>query len=126
MSKSFIAALVFGFVASVAVDATRAADEDKPKNIKQVMKAAHKDGLLKKVVDGNGTAQDAKDLLALYEALAANKPPMGEASEWKAKNEAIVAAAKDVVAGKEGAGKALQAAANCANCHKAHKPPAEK
>jgi hypothetical protein len=127
MSKSFIAALVFGFVASVAVVATRAEDAAKPKwDIKQVMKAAHKDGLLKKVVDGNGTAQDAKDLLALYEALAANKPPMGEAADWKAKNDAIVAAAKDVVAGKEGAGKALQAAANCANCHKAHKPPAEK
>ena len=126
MRTSLVAALVFGFIASVAVITTRAADEQPKWDVKQVMKAAHKDGLLKKVVSGEGNEQDAKDLLALYEALGANKAPRGDAAEWKAKNDAIIAAAKDVVAGKEGAGKALQAATNCANCHKAHKPPADK
>jgi hypothetical protein len=117
--------LIFGFVASIALVAVRAADEKPKWNIKEVMKVAHKDGLLKKVVAGEGNEQDAKDLLALYEALSANKPPMGEAAEWKTKNDAIIAAAKEVVAGKADAGKSLQAATNCANCHKAHKPPAD-
>ncbi|MBI2823221.1 MAG: hypothetical protein HYX69_00865 [Planctomycetia bacterium] len=99
------------------------AAEDKPKyTIKQVMKEAHKDGLMKKVAEGKGTKADAEKLLELYQALAANKPPKGDAADWRTKTEALVAAAKEAVAAKPDFGKALTKAANCADCHKAHKP----
>jgi hypothetical protein len=90
-------------------------------SIKEVMLEAHKKGLLKKVAGGKGDKADAEKLLKLYTDLAANKPPAGEAADWKTKTDAIVAAAKEVVAGKEGAGKALTKAVNCGACHKAHK-----
>jgi len=44
----------------------------------------------------------------------------GEAS-WKEKTTALLTAAKDAEAGKEGAGAALMKAANCMACHSAHK-----
>ncbi|MEQ8791951.1 MAG: hypothetical protein RIC55_37185 [Pirellulaceae bacterium] len=103
-----------------AVAFARAAEEPEY-TIKEVMKIAHKDGLLKKVASGDGTADDAKMLLKLYQAMAANKPKKGGEDSWKEKNAAIVAAAEGVVAGKDGAAAALGKATNCANCHKVHK-----
>lgn len=103
----------------------RAADEDekKPKyTIKEVMKKAHKDGLMKKLAAGDGTKEDAETLVSLYEALAKSKPPKGDAESWKTKTKVLVEAAKEVVEKKPGAGEKLQKAANCAECHKAHKP----
>jgi hypothetical protein len=90
----------------VAVSLAFAADEPKF-TIKQVMKQAHKDGLLKKVAAGDGSAEDAKKLLELYTALAANKPPKGEEAAWKEKTGPIVEAAKKASEGAEGAGAAL-------------------
>lgn len=101
----------------------RAADEEKPKyTIKEVMQKAHKGGLLKKVADGKADDDDKKQLVDFYLALRKHKPPRGDEAEWKKKTEVILVAAKDVAAGKEGAEKKLQEAANCANCHKVHKP----
>jgi hypothetical protein len=57
----------------------------------------------------------------MFTALAANKPPKGEEESWKEKTTALLTAAKDVAAGKDGAGDALGKAANCMECHKAHK-----
>jgi hypothetical protein len=100
----------------------RAADDAAPKHtIKQVMKEAHKDGLLKKVASGQGTKADAEKLLDLYKSLGPNKPPKGDADSWKTKTVNLVQAAQDVVDGKDGAGARLEKAANCAECHKAHK-----
>ena len=53
--------------------------------------------------------------------MAANKPPKGEEESWKAKTGALLSAAKECAEGKEGAGDKLKAAANCMECHKAHK-----
>lgn len=114
--------VVLSVVIGIGLAVSFASAEDKPEyTIKQVMKMAHKDGLLKKVASGNGTKADAEKLLKLYQALAANKPKKGEAESWKEKNEAIVAAAKGVVEGKEGAAQALTKATNCGACHKVHK-----
>jgi cytochrome c553 len=111
--------IVLGLVFSLA----RAADDAKPKyTIKEVMKQAHKDGLLKKVAGGQGTKEDAQKLLDLYKALGENKPPKGDADGWKAKTAAIAQAAQDVVDGKAGASESLTKATNCAECHKVHKP----
>jgi hypothetical protein len=110
-------------VLGLAIGLSRAADDAKPKyTIKEVMKQAHKDGLLKKVAGGQGTKEDAEKLLDLYKALGDNKPPKGDADGWKAKTAAIAHAAQEVVDGKPGAGERLTKAANCAECHKVHKP----
>jgi hypothetical protein len=119
MFRSAVAgAIVLGAVLSLSVSA----DDAKPKyTIKEVMKIAHKDGLMKKLASGQGTPQDAEQLLDLYKALGENKPPKGDPESWKAKTTTLVQAAQDVVDKKDGAPAALQKAANCAECHKAHK-----
>ena len=120
VAVAMLAALGVGFAIA------RAADEEKPKHtIKEVMKKAHTPdgGLLKKIVSGNGTKEDAEQLVELYTALGQNKPPKGEPGSWQEKTGALLKAAKDVVADKEGSKAELEKAANCANCHKEHKPP---
>jgi hypothetical protein len=47
--------------------------------------------------------------------------PGGPNDSARPKTGALVTAAKEVAAGKEGAVKALQRAANCQACHDAHK-----
>jgi hypothetical protein len=112
-------ALAFGWA---ALGMVIGAEEEKPKHtIKATMKAAHKGGLMKKVADGKATDEEEKLLIEHYEALAANKPPKGDAEAWKTKTAALIAAAKDAAAGKEGGGAALQKAANCMACHRDHK-----
>jgi hypothetical protein len=112
-------------MAMVALNMALAQEAAKPKHtIKEVMKAAHKDKLLDKVAAGTGSKEDVAKLVELYTSLSQNKPPKGEAAAWKVKNDAILAAAKDVQAGKEGAGAKLKAAVKCGECHTAHKPPA--
>jgi mono/diheme cytochrome c family protein len=99
----------------------RAGDDKKPKyTIKEVMKKAHKDGLLKKVASGKADEDDRKDLLELYTALAMNTPPKGDAGDWKTRTATIVNAAKKAVADPKAA-RALVKATNCAGCHKLHK-----
>jgi mono/diheme cytochrome c family protein len=73
------------------------------------------------VADGKATAEEKKQLVEFYVALAANKPPKGDEASWKEKTAALLAAAKDAEAGKEGAGAALTKAVNCMACHSAHK-----
>lgn len=119
---------LFSLAAMVAVASTAgllmgADDDEKPKyTIKEVMKKAHKDGLMKKLADGGGTKADAEELLDLYKAMGKNKAPKGEAESWKTKTKALVDAAQNLVDDKPGARDELKKAANCAECHKAHKP----
>lgn len=107
-----------------AAESARASDAGtKPKyTIKQVMKKAHKDGLMKKLAMGEGSKEDAKELLELYEALGESKPPRGAAENWKKMTQEMVDAAQDVVHGKKDAGHRLTKAANCMGCHRMHKP----
>jgi hypothetical protein len=91
--------------------------DDKPKyTVKEVMKECKPKGVIKKVLAGEGTDADKKKTLELFQALAAAKPK-GDADSWKKFNDPIVAAAKDVVDGKDGAVAALKKAANCSDCH---------
>jgi len=94
------------------------AQADKPKyTTKQVMKGAQaKGGLKDKVIAGTATEDERKELIAMYEALALNKPPRGEEASWKEKTAALVEAAKS------GDVEKIKAAANaCMACHSAHK-----
>jgi hypothetical protein len=111
-------------VSAVLAGTTWAADDDedeKPKyTIKQVMKKTNKEGLLKKVVKGKATQDDKSRLLELYKSLEKNRPPKGTKKEWEARTKPIIAAAQDVVDGKQGAGKRLANAVSCLDCHQAH------
>jgi mono/diheme cytochrome c family protein len=120
MRKLFVAGIVIAF-AWVAVTLTSVAQEKAKHAIKDVMKTAMKGGLCKKVAKGEASAEEKKQLVELFEALAANKPPRGEDASWKEKTAALLSAAKDAEAGKAGAGEALGKAANCMECHTAHK-----
>jgi len=118
------AMLTMGLAAGSGV--FRAAEEAKPKyDIGEIMEKAHKppkESLLVQVKSGKASAAQKKELLALYEELAKNKPEKGTEADWKKKTGALVKAAKGVVDGKAGAVAALGKAANCGACHKAHKP----
>lgn len=110
---------LFGLLVMIGLGMTTwmaAQAADKPKHsIKEVMKIAHKGGLMKKVADGNASDEEKKQLVELYESLAANKPPKGDDADWKMRTDALLTAAKAAD------GKALQKAANCKACHEAHK-----
>lgn len=81
-----------------------------------------KSGLCKKVADGKATKAETDALVAMLSELPKNKAPKGDAAAWSAKATAVAEAAKAVGEGKDGAGAALAKAANCAACHKDHKP----
>lgn len=115
-----VAVMAMAIVATWTMSLVRA--DDKPKfTSKEVMAEAHKKGLLKKVQAGTATDEEKTKLVELYEALALNKPPKGEAESWKAKTDALVAAAKAAKAGEADAGKKLEAASKCGACHSVHK-----
>jgi hypothetical protein len=99
---------------------------DDPKyTTKQVMKMAHAGGqnsLLAKVRSGKANKQDKEKLVELYEALAGNKPPKGDADAFSKLCEAMVDAAKAAQKGDKSAGQLLAKSTNCMACHNNHKP----
>lgn len=113
---AFLAAGVWAWAQGVSKD-------DKPKTIKDVM-ALHKgkDSFLNKILAGKGTDEDHRKLVAYYEVMAALKPPQGDEKSWKEKSEALLAAARDVAAKKDGAIERLRKASDCKSCHGPHKP----
>jgi CRISPR/Cas system type I-B associated protein Csh2 (Cas7 group RAMP superfamily) len=122
---SGLACLALGLIIVTTNGPTAAAQKDGPKyTIPEVMKKAHsgKMALLNKVKSGTATDAEAKDLLEMYQALAKNKPPMGDDASWKKRTEALLEGAKLYVDGKKDDGKSkLNTAANCTGCHKIHK-----
>ena len=120
----FIAApaLILGLIIGLA--SLRAADDAPQYTIKEVMKMAHagQNSLAKKVASGKASKDDDKKLVELYTALAANKPPQGDADAWKEKTGALLDAAKAVEDGKDGATKDLTKAMQCMGCHSVFKP----
>ncbi len=113
-----MAVLTLGIVGSLAIAVAN--EDDKPAyTVKQVMKMAHggKDSLIAKLKAGTATKTDKEKMVELYDAMAKNKNTKGEEKVWKEKTEAIVAAAKDSLAGKEGADAKLIKAADCKGCH---------
>ncbi len=117
-----IALLSLAVITGGIISVLRAADEKPKYTIKDVMKE-HKKGALKdKVIDGKATPEEKKKLVEMYEAMGKDKPPRGEAANWKKLNDALIKAAKEVEAGKEGGADALKKAVNCTECHKDHKP----
>jgi hypothetical protein len=124
-TKYFVmAVMALGLVGGLSM--FRAADEEPKYSIEEVMEKAHKakkgqTSLFKTVVDGKANAEQKKQLVEYYEALAKNKPEKGSAADWKKRTTAILTAAKQVANGNDGARVQLGRAVNCKACHQAHK-----
>ncbi len=115
-SLACVAVAMFGLC---LVTAARAAD---PKYTIKAVMGEHKPGKLKeKLTKGTATADEKKMLLEMYEAMAMNKPPKGDADNWKKLNDELIAATKDVIGEKEGAMDRYKKAVDCGVCHGKHK-----
>jgi hypothetical protein len=130
MKKKLVVAAIAGVsVAALALMQTFVWAQDaaaEPKyTIKEIMEAAHKGGLMQKVVDGDASDEEKAQLLDLYLSLLENEPPLGEPAAFHEKAAMAVVAAARVVVGREGAEEELKKGVVCAACHKEHKPPAE-
>jgi hypothetical protein len=96
-------------------------DQEKQYTIAEVMKLAHKDGLLKKVATGKANDEEKKLLVTLYKSMAGNKPPRGDEESWKEKTVLLVAAAESAQKAEEGFADKLVKATDCKSCHDEHK-----
>lgn len=103
------------FALVLVLDGSVQSGEKDKVTIKTVMKKAMAGGLCKKVASGEANAEEKKELVELFTALAKATPPKGEADSWKEKTKALLDAAK----ADDGA--ALKKAADCAGCHGVHK-----
>jgi hypothetical protein len=121
MRKALTLTAVIGLASGIVFGLPEGAAKKPAYDIKEVMKAAHKDGLLKKVTDGHADKKEKEKLLELYTALWDNTPAHGEKGSWTEKTGALVVAAAKVVLGQDGAMDALKAASNCKACHDVHK-----
>ena len=123
MQRRITRSLAFSLAVMFAFSIVSADDKSEPEHtVKEVMKQAHKGGLLKTVLGDNSTADDQKKLLNLYISLWENKPPKGDVNGWKQRTGDVVAAAAKVVVGREGAKAELRMTTKCAGCHGPHKP----
>lgn len=89
--------------------------------IKEVMKKAHGEKLLNKVVDGSASKEEKDQLLDLYISMIDNQPPKGEAGDWMMHSGRLILAAARVSVGRDGAVDELKTASNCKACHDEHK-----
>jgi hypothetical protein len=123
MTKKLVALLTATGLSLGLLMAPVFAEDEAPKyKIKDVMKAALKGPLLKKVASGDASEAEKKELHEMLVALSKNSPPKGEADSWKELTGALVKAGQAAVEGTEGAGEMLTKAANCKACHTNHKP----
>ena len=130
LAKLFIVILVLvgssfcaGLAAQVPNSTTNQDDPPKKKlTIKDIMKEAHKDGLIKKVATEKATEKETKRLHKLYTELAKLSPPKGDKKSWDAKTKALVDSAKLAVEKDATFKTKLKNASNCTACHKLHKP----
>ena len=122
--KLAVLGCVCGVLAMGTYNMAAFAADDEPATkhtIKEVMKVAHKDGLLKKILAGEGSDEDKKTLLDLYVSMVESKPKKGDMQSWhNLAGQSALAAAK-VVVGREGSLKELETATNCKACHDVHK-----
>jgi cytochrome c553 len=114
--RLFSTALALAVVASIGLGLVVA--QDNPKyTIKEVMKEAHKSGLYKKVGEGKANKEEKEKLVELYTALPQNKPPKGDAAEWKKQTEAMLSAAKGSAKDDKDEQAKLLSIVKCQECH---------
>jgi hypothetical protein len=116
------AALILGLAGALSV--IRAAEFDESRRV--VIAAMRRvfrgpDALIEKAAAGDAGETEKHKLLKVLTGMAAVPAAHGDAASWKARTEALVAAAQDLVDGKEGARDRLRAASACKACHLAHR-----
>ena len=93
--------------------------------VSDVMQTAHagkeNERLIDKVWTGRATKSEKEQLVDLYSSLPLDKPVRGDLADWKERTDTLLAAAKAVANGEKGAEAKLGKAANCTNCHAAHR-----
>jgi len=122
MKYWIMAALTVSFVGISGAE-----EKKEPQAVKAVMKKFHsapkgEDPICKQFLTGKASEADIKLLLVGYEDLGKNDPPKGDKDGWKKKTTALLAAAKDLAAKKDGAMDAYKTAVNCMACHSEHRP----
>ena len=121
-----VASVFLGLMLSVAwADHHEAGEHGAKYTTKEVMKKAHKEGLLKKVLGNQASEQQKLQLLDLYLSLLENEPPQGSEESWVMKSGTAIVAAAKVAVGRDGAVADLKSATNCKACHEVHKPPSD-
>lgn len=118
---AILTAMLIGFSFVVAANGDEEESKKGKHTTKEVMKLAHKDGLLKKVSAGDASDEEKKQLLDLYVSMAENEPKKGDAKSWKTLNDAVIVATAKVLVGRDGAVDELKKATNCKACHSVHK-----
>jgi cytochrome c556 len=116
------AALILGLAGALTF--IRAAEFDESRRV--VIAAMRRvfrgpDALIEKAAAGKASETDKQKLLKVLTGMAAVPAAHGDAASWKARTEALVAAAQDLVDGKEGARDRLRAASACKACHLTHR-----
>jgi hypothetical protein len=113
----FAVALMFN--SNVEGVADKDKKDEKPKyTVKEVMKEAHKSGLLKKIQAGTAEKADREKLAELYKALALAEPAKGDKEIWKKTTATMLKVATDAIADAD-AGKKVKV--DCGACHKMFK-----
>lgn len=119
--RKFVAMLLLatliGLPAGRSIGANPTPAPEPENSIKDVMKKAHKDGLLKKVLEGKAEDADKKMLLNLYIDMLESKPEKGDQAEWIMMAGKSMVAAGKVVVGRDGSIDELKVATNCKACH---------
>ncbi|MCA9190489.1 MAG: hypothetical protein KDB03_01955 [Planctomycetales bacterium] len=122
LKQILAASLSLAFIIGLIGNAVVAQDGAQPKHdLKEVMKVAHKDGLLKKIIAGQASQEEKQTLLDLYISMVEAKPKKGEMTSWHHLAGGAALAAAKVVVGREGAVAELEKASNCKACHDVHK-----
>src|SRR5438128_1648582 len=81
--KHLLGILIVGLALAITVGSDAGEKKEPKHTIKEVMKIAHKGGLMKKVAAGKASPEETKQLAELYKSLSENKPPKGELADWK-------------------------------------------
>jgi hypothetical protein len=119
--KYVLGVLIAGAALVITVGSDAGEKKDPKYTIKEVMREAHKGGLMKKVATGKASEEEKKQLVEFYIALGANKPPMGNEAEWKDQTQKMLKAAKAAGEGDDKAAMSLLKLVNCGACHKKFK-----
>jgi hypothetical protein len=119
MIRGSIAAVVGLAALAFVVGGNAEGSKDKELTVNDIMVKAHGKGgkgggLRKKVIDGDASKEEAKQLIDLYNALAGSKCPKGDAADWKERTAAVAKLAKS---GEAADLKKI----DCKGCHDGHK-----
>ena len=85
--------------------------------MKEIMVKGHKEGLLKKVVEGQADKGEKALLLAMHRSLPLHRPGKGDPAAWATLTAELVAATEAAAQGKPDATKRLGELSNCKACH---------